>query len=81
MLIKYYDMFTFAAEVIKRIKERSILIMIINNDEKNLLANKLNSTVTKLCIKLLLNYYFSDNDLYDDSDYKNNINFRFYNYN
>ncbi len=81
MLIKYYDMFTFAAEVIKRIKERSILIMIINNDEKNLLANKLNLTVTKLCIKLLLNYYFSDNDLYDDSDYKNNINFRFNNYN
>ncbi len=81
MLIKYYDMFTFAAEVIKRIKERSILIMIINNNEKNLLANKLNLTVTKLCIKLLLNYYFSDNDLYDDSDYKNNINFRFNNYN
>jgi len=81
MLIKYYDMFTFAAEVIKRIKERSILIMIINNDEKNLLANKLNLTVTKLCIKLLLNYYFSDNDLYDDSNYKNNINFRFNNYN
>ncbi len=80
MLIKYYDMFTFAAEVIKRIKERSILIMIINNDEKNLLANKLNLTVTKLCIKLLLNYYFSDNDLYDDSDYKNNINFRLCNY-
>jgi len=81
MLIKYYDMFTFAAEVIKRIKERSILIMMINNDEKNLLANKLNLTVTKLCIKLLLNYYFSDNDLYNDSDYKNNINFRFNNYN
>ncbi len=80
MLIKYYNMFILAAEVIKRIEEKSILIMIINNDEKDSSADKLNSTVTKLYIKLLLDHYFSDNDLYDDNDYKNNINFRLYNY-
>ncbi len=80
MLIKYYDIFTFAAEVIKRIKERSVLTMIINNDEKDSLINKLNLTVTELHTELLLNHYFSDNDLYNDSDYKNNINFRLYNY-
>ncbi len=55
--------------------------MIVNNDEKNSSVNELNSTTTKLCIKLLSDHYFSDNDLYDDSDYKNNINFRFCNYN
>ncbi len=81
MLIKYYDMFIFTAEVIKRIEERFILIIIINNDEKSSSVDELNSTVTKLCIKLLLNYYFNDNDLYNDSDYKNNINFKLYNYN
>ncbi len=80
MLIKYYNMFILAAEVIKRIEEKSILIMIINNDEKDSSADKLNSTVTELYIKLLLDHYFSDNDLYDDNDYKNNINFRLYNY-
>jgi len=73
-------MFILAAEVIKRIEEKSILIMIINNDEKDSSADKLNSTVTELYIKLLLDHYFSDNDLYDDNDYKNNINFRLYNY-
>jgi len=81
MLIKYYDMFILAAEEIKRIEERSTLIMIINNDEKDSSADELNLTVTKLCIKLLLNYYFSDNDLYNDSNYKNNINFRLCNHN
>ncbi len=74
-------MFILAVKVIKRIKEKSVLIIIINNDEKDLSVNELNSTATKLYIKLLLNHYFSDNDLYDDYDYKNNINFRFYNYN
>jgi len=54
--------------------------MIINNNEKDSLIDKLNSTVTELHTELLLNYYFSDNDLYDDSDYKNNINFKLYNY-
>jgi len=76
MLIKYHDMFILVAEVIKRIEERSVLIMIINNDEKDSSADKLNSTVTKLYTELLSNHYFSDNDLYDDSDYENNINFR-----
>jgi len=76
MLIKYHDMFILAAEVIKIIKERSALIMIVNNDEKDSLIDKLNSTATKLCIKLLSNHYFSNNDLYDDNNYKNNINFR-----
>ncbi len=74
-------MFILAAEVIKRIKERFVLIIIVNNDEKDSSADELNSTVTKLCIKLLLNHYFSDNDLYNDSDYENNINFRLYNHN
>jgi len=73
MLIKYHDMFILAAEVIERIEERSVLIMIINNDEKD-------STATELYTELLLDHYFSDNDFYDDNDYKNNINFRLYNY-
>jgi len=81
MLIKYHDMFILAAEVIKRIEERSVLMMIINNDEKDSSADELNSTATKLYTELLLNYYFSDNDLYDDSNYKNNINFRLCNHN
>ncbi len=76
MLIKYHDMFILAAEVIKIIKERSALTMIVNNDEKDSLIDKLNSTATKLCIKLLSDHYFSNNDLYDDNNYKNNINFR-----
>jgi len=67
--------------MIKRIEERSVLTMIINNDEKDSSADELNLIVTELCIKLLLNHYFSDNDLYNDSNYKNNINFRLYNYN
>ncbi len=78
MLIKYHDMFILAAEVIKRIKERSVLIMIINNDEKDSSADKLNSTVTELYIELLSDHYFSDNDLYNDNNYENNINFRLY---
>jgi len=78
MLIKYYDMFILATEVIKIIKERSALTMIINNDEKDSSVDKLNSTATKLHIELLLDHYFSDNDLYNNSDYKNNINFRLY---
>ncbi len=81
MLIKYHDMFTFSAEVIKIIKERSALTMIVDSDEKDSSADKLNSTVTKLYTELLLDHYFSDNDLYDDSNYENNINFRLYNYN
>jgi len=81
MLIKYHDMFILTAKVIKIIKERSVLTIIVNNNEKNLLIDELNSTVTKLHTELLSNYYFSDNDLYDDSNYKNNINFRFCNYN
>ncbi len=81
MLIKYYDMFILAAEIIKRIKEKSVLTIIINSDEKDSSADKLNLTVTKLYIKLLLNYYFNDNDLYNDNDYENNINFRLCNYN
>jgi len=80
MLIKYHDMFTLSAEVIKIIKERSALTMIVNSDEKDSSADKLNLTATKLHIELLLNYYFSDNDLYDDSDYENNINFRLCNH-
>ncbi len=74
-------MFIFATKIIKRIKERSVLTMIVNNDEKDSLINKLNLIATKLCIKLLLNHYFNDNNLYDDSNYKNNINFRLCNYN
>ncbi len=80
MLIKYHDMFILAAEVIKIIKERSALTMIVNSDEKDSSADKLNSTVTELCTELLLDYYFSNNDLYDDSNYKNNINFRLCNH-
>jgi len=81
MLIKYHNMFILAAEVIKIIKERSALTMIVNNDEKDSSADKLNSTVTKLCIELLSDHYFSDNNFYDNSDYKNNINFRLCNHN
>jgi len=73
-------MFTLSAEVIKIIKERSALTMIVNSDEKDSSADKLNLTATKLHIELLSNYYFSDNDLYDDSDYENNINFRLCNH-
>jgi len=81
MLIKYHDMFILSAEVIKIIKERSALTMIVNNDEKGSSADKLNSTITKLHTELLSNHYFSDNDLYDDSNYENNINFRLCNHN
>jgi len=80
MLIKYHDMFILSAEVIEIIKERSALTIIINNDEKDSSADELNSTATKLCTELLLDHYFSDNDLYNDSDYENNINFRLCNY-
>jgi len=80
MLIKYHDMFILSVEVIKIIEERSALIMIVNNDEKDSSVDKLNLTVIKLCIELLLDHYFSDNDLYDDSNYENNINFRLCNY-
>jgi len=76
MLIKYHDMFILSAEVIEIIEERSALTMIINNDEKDSSADKLNSTATKSYTELLLDHYFSDNDLYNDSNYKNNINFR-----
>ncbi len=81
MLIKYHNMFIFATKVIERIKERSVLTMIVNNDEKDSLVNELNSIVIKLCIELLSDHYFSDNNLYNDSDYKNNINFRLYDHN
>ncbi len=81
MLIKYHDMFTFAAEMIKIIKERSALTMIVNSDEKDSSADKLNLTVIKLCTELLLDHYFSNNDFYDDNNYKNNINFRLCNHN
>jgi len=81
MLIKYHDMFILTAKVIKIIEERSALTIIINSDEKDSLVNELNSTATKLYIELLLNHYFSDNDLYNDSDYENNINFRLYDHN
>jgi len=74
-------MFILAAEVIKIIKERSVLTMIVNSDEKNSLVNELNSTVIKLCTELLSDHYFSNNDLYNNSDYKNNINFRPCDYN
>ncbi len=69
-------MFIFTAKMIKRIEERSVLTMIVNNNEKDSSVNKLNSTITELYIELLLNHYFSDNDLYNNNDYKNNINFR-----
>jgi len=81
MLIKYHDIFTLAAEMIKIIKERSALIMIVNSDEKDSSADELNLTVTKLYTELLLDHYFSDNDLYNDNDYENNINFKLYNHN
>jgi len=81
MLIKYHDMFILAAKVIKRIEERSVLTMIINNDEKDSLADKLNLTTTELCTKLLSDHYFSNNNLYNDNDYENNINFRLCNHN
>ncbi len=80
MLIKYHDMFILATEVIEIIKERSALTMIVNSNEKDSSADELNSTATKLCIKLLSDHYFSNNNLYDDSDYKNNINFRLCNH-
>ncbi len=76
MLIKYHDMFIFAAEVIEIIKERSALTMIVNSDEKDSLIDELNLTATKSYTELLSDHYFSDNDLYNDSDYENNINFR-----
>jgi len=76
MLIKYHDMFTLTAEVIKIIKERSALTMIVNNNEKDSSADKLNSTATELYTELLLDHYFSDNNLYNDNNYENNINFR-----
>jgi len=69
-------MFTLSAEVIEIIEERSALTMIVDSDEKGSPADELNSTATKPCTELLLDHYFSDNDLYDDSDYENNINFR-----
>jgi len=74
-------MFILAAKVIKIIEERSALTIIVNNDEKNSSADKLNLTVTELYTELLLDHYFSNNNLYDDSDYENNINFRLCNYN
>jgi len=80
MLIKYHDMFILSAEMIKIIKERSALTIIVNSDEKDSSVDELNSTVIKLYIKLLSDYYFSDNDLYDNSNYENNINFRLCNH-
>jgi len=76
MLIKYHDMFILSVKVIKIIEERSALTMIVNSDEKDSLIDELNSTATKLCTELLSDHYFSDNNLYNDSDYENNINFR-----
>jgi len=69
-------MFTLSAEVIEIIKERSALTMIVDSDEKDSSVNKLNSTATKSYTELLSDHYFSDNDLYDDNNYENNINFR-----
>jgi len=80
MLIKYHDMFILSVKVIKIIEERSALTMIVDNDEKDSLVNELNLTVTELYTELLSDHYFSDNDLYNDSDYKNNINFRLCDY-
>ncbi len=80
MLIKYHDMFILSVKVIKIIKERSALTMIVDSDEKDSLIDELNSTAIKLCTELLSDHYFSDNDLYNDSDYKNNINFRLCNH-
>jgi len=73
-------MFILAAEVIKIIKERSALTMIINSDEKDSLIDKLNLTAIKSHTELLSDHYFSDNDLYNDSNYENNINFRLCNH-
>jgi len=73
-------MFILSVKVIKIIKERSALTMIVDNDEKDSLVNELNLTATKLYTELLSDHYFSDNDLYNDSDYKNNINFRLCDY-
>ncbi len=81
VLIKYHDIFIFAVKMIKRIEERSVLTMIVNNDEKDSSVNELNLTATKLCIELLSDHYFNNNDFYDDNDYKNNINFRLCNHN
>jgi len=69
-------MFIFSAKVIKIIEERSALTMIVNSDEKDSSADKLNSTATELYTELLSDHYFSNNDLYDDSNYENNINFK-----
>ena len=80
MLIKYHNMFILAAEVIEIIKERFALTIIVNSDEKNSSIDKLNSTITELHTELLLDHYFSDNDLYNNNDYKNNINFRLCNH-
>jgi len=76
MLIKYHDMFIFSAKVMKIIEERSALTMIVNSDEKDSSADKLNLTATELYTELLSDHYFSNNDLYDDSNYENNINFK-----
>ncbi len=81
MLIKYHDMFILSVKVIKIIEERSALTMIVDSDEKDSLIDELNSTAIKSCTELLSDHYFSDNDLYNDSDYKNNINFRLCNHN
>ncbi len=80
MLIKYHNMFILAAEVIEIIKERFALTIIVNSDEKNSSIDKLNSIITELHTELLLDHYFSDNDLYNNNDYKNNINFRLCNH-
>ncbi len=80
MLIKYYNMFILAAEVIKRIEERSALIIIVNSDEKDSSADKLNLTVTELYTELLSDHYFSNNDLYNNNNYENKINFRLCNH-
>jgi len=73
-------MFILAAEVIEIIKERFALTIIVNSDEKNSSIDKLNSIITELHTELLLDHYFSDNDLYNNNDYKNNINFRLCNH-
>jgi len=69
-------MFILAVKVIEIIKERSALTMIVNSDEKDSSVDELNLTVIELYTELLSDHYFSDNDLYNDNDYKNNINFR-----
>jgi len=45
MLIKYYNIFILAAEVIKIIKEKSALIMIVNSDEKDSLIDELKLSI------------------------------------